>query len=383
MMFAERLQFQKFIMISLLAHLIFAGLLSAVRISMPFPPERPLRVRIVDQPRRTAVRPPLQPKNLGEFSARAQRPAEKEGPARAPDSSLLPGAERVIPRMAITPPPASLAATPGVPAPRPVPSPSIPSAASPPSALADLSPPPSTAGAPRVIPSPSIPPPPRVPPASAASVAKAVPAPPSATAAPRASSPPAPSPPAMSSEGAVQGAPSGRAGTSDPKGRQGPRRSGVEADERTGGQYDLRGQVAMLWKSLDPRQYPYHDIDTDEDGDTGSTTERTVSLDTQDSRFASYLLGVKRRIEALWAYPPGARGLSGNLVITFGITRDGRLADLHLTETSGLAPLDNEAVRAIREAAPFAPFPGRMQYERLNIRAAFYYYASRAGVRGR
>jgi protein TonB len=137
----------------------------------------------------------------------------------------------------------------------------------------------------------------------------------------------------------------------------------------------------MLWKSLDPTKYP-HETDAGTDGDTGSATERTISLDSQDARFASYLLGVKRRIESRWGYPVEARGLTGNLLVTFAITRDGRLTDLQLTETSGIAPLDNEAIRAIRDAAPFSPFPERMKYERLNIRAAFFYYASRARVRG-
>lgn len=141
----------------------------------------------------------------------------------------------------------------------------------------------------------------------------------------------------------------------------------------------------MLYKSLDPQKYPFRvqDADTGEEGDTGSTRERTISLDSQDSRFASYLLGIKRRIEGIWRYPPEALGLSGNLLVTFSIVRDGRLGDLQLTETSGIAPLDNEAIRAIREAAPFAPFPDRLKFERLNIRAAFYYYASRAGLKGR
>lgn len=138
----------------------------------------------------------------------------------------------------------------------------------------------------------------------------------------------------------------------------------------------------MLWKSLDPTKYPHQEADTGVDGDTGSPTERTISLDSQDSRYASYLLGVKRRIESRWGYPPDARGLTGDLLVTFAITRDGRLTDLNLTETSGIAPLDNEAIRAIREAAPFAPFPERMKFERLNIRAAFYYYNTRARVRG-
>jgi protein TonB len=157
--------------------------------------------------------------------------------------------------------------------------------------------------------------------------------------------------------------------------RGGAQERGTEGQAR---QYDLRGQVAMLWKSLDPRNYASTAGDAEEEGDSGSPAEKTVSLDSHDSRYASYLLGVKRRIESLWRYPPEARGLTGNLLVTFSILRDGRLKDLQLVETSGIGPLDDEAIRAIREAAPFNPFPERMRFERLNIRAAFYYYASRA-----
>jgi protein TonB len=139
----------------------------------------------------------------------------------------------------------------------------------------------------------------------------------------------------------------------------------------------------MLWKNLDARQYPGQEADTGEEGDTGSPTERTISLDSQDSRYASYLLDVKKRIEHFWGYPPEARGLTGNLVVTFGITRDGHLSDLQLTQTSGIAPLDNEAIRAIRQATPFNPFPERMRFERLNIQAAFYYHVNRRGIRER
>lgn len=138
----------------------------------------------------------------------------------------------------------------------------------------------------------------------------------------------------------------------------------------------------MLWKSLDPRKYPDQEADIGAEGDTGSPDERTVSLDSQDSRYASYLLGVKRRIESRWGYPPEAHGLMGNLLVTFVITREGHLSNLQLTETSGIAPLDNEAIRAIREAAPFAPFPDRLKFERLNIRAAFYYYNAGRARRG-
>lgn len=389
-MFVERLQFQKFIVLSLLAHLIFAGLLSTVRISVPIPADRPLRIRIVNQPKPSAIRPPLDHRNLGQFSSRAQRPAGKEGPARTPASSLRPNLESRSPRAALSLPPPPRQGTPAAPAPRALPAPSIPAVPAAPSVLADLSAP-TPAPAPRALSTPSIPPPRLVSPPPASTAGKAVPALPGAIAAPQGPSPPAPSPLVQRGEhegkqigsgGAVKGAPAGRAGASEPRVTQGGRSSG-DGNEGAARPYDLRGQVAMLWKNLDPSKYPYQDADTGEEGETGSTTERTISLDSQDSRFASYLLGVKRRIENIWDYPPEARGLTGNLVVTFGITRDGRLSDLQLIETSGIAPLDNEAIRAIREAAPFAPFPERMKYERLNIRAAFYYYASRAGFKGR
>ena len=385
-MFTERLHIQKFIMLSLLAHLILGGLLSKLQISVPFPSERPLRVRIVDQRAPGANRPPLDSRNLGQFSGRAQRPAEKEGPAKTPDSSLHPNLESASPRAAILPPPPPPQVGPAAPAPRAVPSPSMPAVPSAPSLLAESPPSSSPTAAPRTAPTPLIAPPPRVAPAPAAPAGKAAAVPPPMESAGRPREARATRaqgvPPALGSERAANAASPGRPGTPGAKGAQGGPSSGdgVEGPARP---YDLRGQVAMLWKNLDPSKYPYQDADTGEEGDTGSTTERTISLDSQDSRFASYLLGVKRRIENTWGYPPEARGLTGNLVVTFGITRDGRLSDLQLIDTSGIAPLDNEAVRAIREAAPFAPFPERMKFERLNIRAAFYYYASRAGLRGR
>lgn len=133
----------------------------------------------------------------------------------------------------------------------------------------------------------------------------------------------------------------------------------------------------MLWKSLDAQQYPDRKAEAGEEGDVNAPGGPTVSLDSQDARFSSYLHEVKRRIEHVWSYPQDARGLTGNLIVTFGITRDGRLSDLQLTQTSGIAPLDNEAIRAIRVANPFGAFPERMHFERLNIRAAFYYHVSR------
>jgi len=307
MMSAEHPQIRNFIVFSLLAHLILAGLLSAMQLFARLPADRPLQVRILNRSVRTRV-PPTRKHIIPEkFAARTQRYAKKVGPLITPKRVSRPSVKSApLPTASLAPPPASAAI-----------------------ARSDAP------SAHRAALTPWVPPQMRTTPGLAVS----------------------PSPKVAQVE-PLEGESAG--GSTRPS--------------------DLRGQLAMLWKSLDAKQYPDQGADTSEEGDTDSPTGPTVSLDSQDSRFAPYLLGVKKRIEGVWGYPPGARGLTGNLVVTFGITRDGHLSDLQLTQTSGIAPLDNEAIRAIRQATPFSPFPERMHFERLNIRAAFYYHVSRGGI---
>ena len=311
MLAAEHPQFRNFIVVSLLAHLVFIGLLSAMQRSARLPADRPLQVRIVDRSVRAQTVPSPDRRTLGKVTARAHRSAKKARPPRTPDSSRIPRLASASPRRTVS----------------------------------------------------SRPP-------SAVEVRPAAPFTPTRQAALTPWTPP----PLRTLQGADV-TPSPKATHVEPL-----EGDGVGGSTRSS---NLRGQLAMLWKSLDAGQYPGQEANTGEESDTGSPGGPTVSLDSQDSRFVSYLMGVKRRIESVWAYPPDARGLTGNLVVTFGITRDGRLSDLQLTQTSGIAPLDNEAIRAIRQANPFGQFSEQMRFERLNIRAAFYYHVSRASLRDR
>ncbi|CBE69129.1 protein of unknown function [Candidatus Methylomirabilis oxygeniifera] len=310
MLFAEHPQIRNFIVVSLLAHLVFIGLISAMQRSAGLPTDRPLQVRIVDRSIRTRAVPVPDRRTLRTTTARAHRRTKQAGLQKAQASSRrfrrLASASS---RRTVTPPAVSAATV----------RPHAPSAYQ--TALTPWTP-----------------------------------------------------PPLRTLQGA-DAAPGPKAAHVEPLEGEGV---GVGGSTRPS---NLRGQMAMLWKSLDAGQYPGQATDTGDEGDTGSATGPTVSLDSQDSRFASYLMVVKRRIERVWSYPPDARGLTGNLIITFGITRDGRLSDLQLTQTSGLAPLDNEAIRAIRLANPFGPFSEQMRFERLNIRAAFYYHVSRASLK--
>jgi TonB family protein len=104
--------------------------------------------------------------------------------------------------------------------------------------------------------------------------------------------------------------------------------------------------------------------------------EDTVDLNTVEFRYFSYFAKLKEKIEQVWNYPETSRlnGEQGSLFLIFTIRRDGSLEDVKLLNPSGYARLDDEAIRAIRVASPFSPFPKSWErLERLNIRAEFRY----------
>ncbi|HEX3034093.1 MAG TPA: TonB family protein [Thermodesulfobacteriota bacterium] len=106
--------------------------------------------------------------------------------------------------------------------------------------------------------------------------------------------------------------------------------------------------------------------------------EDTVDLNTTEFKYFSYFLKLKRQIEGVWNYPETSRlrGEQGELFLVFTIKRNGELEDVNLIDPSGYVRLDEEAVRAIRVAAPFSPFPESWNLERLNVRAVFRYQIS-------
>lgn len=103
--------------------------------------------------------------------------------------------------------------------------------------------------------------------------------------------------------------------------------------------------------------------------------DEPVSLDTKEVKYASYFARIKHQIERVWIYPTEAaeRGISGDLTLTFRISKDGNLLGVRLMDRSGYEILDVAALKAVKEAAPFYPFPTTIQQEKLSIQANFVY----------
>lgn len=111
--------------------------------------------------------------------------------------------------------------------------------------------------------------------------------------------------------------------------------------------------------------------------------DNSVTLDTDEFKFISYNRWLKIKVESVLRYPELAAisGYQGTLYIKFDIMKDGSLGDVELLKSSGYKILDDEALRAIRSAAPFQPLPEEWNLERYSIRAAVLFYLSGAYIR--
>lgn len=103
---------------------------------------------------------------------------------------------------------------------------------------------------------------------------------------------------------------------------------------------------------------------------------KELIVNTKEFKYWSYLQKMKQKIEMVWEYPEYARqrGIGGQLKINFSIGKDGKIEKMILVDSSGLQVLDDAALKALRDASPFPPFPETWDISRLNIEGTFIYH---------
>ncbi len=90
-------------------------------------------------------------------------------------------------------------------------------------------------------------------------------------------------------------------------------------------------------------------------------------------RFPWYVEAVRNRISSNWlqsTVDPAVRW-APRAVVTFQVLRDGSVANIQLSRSSGNASVDNSAIRAIRESSPLARLPA--EYPGANVSVEFYF----------
>jgi periplasmic protein TonB len=131
------------------------------------------------------------------------------------------------------------------------------------------------------------------------------------------------------------------------------------------------GSTLALLDGFDAEQFASLDTDSTKDSDD----DELVSLDTTEVKYASYFARIKHQIERVWIYPSDAaqKGISGVLSLKFRISKDGNLMGVYIIDKSGYEILDVAALKAVKEAAPFYPFPKNIHREKISILANFVY----------
>ncbi len=87
-----------------------------------------------------------------------------------------------------------------------------------------------------------------------------------------------------------------------------------------------------------------------------------------------YLKLVERRVDENWAtHGIDLRGMRGDPVVRFTITRDGSLSSVLMEKSSGSPDLDDSAVQAVRESSPFPPLPDDFSADKLDVHFGFSY----------
>jgi periplasmic protein TonB len=92
-----------------------------------------------------------------------------------------------------------------------------------------------------------------------------------------------------------------------------------------------------------------------------------ISAETKEHAYAAYMEAWRAKVEKVgnMNYPHRARekGLSGSLLLDVAINSDGSVKEIKIRRSSGHDLLDAGAVKIVKLAAPFSPFPDHIKNE--------------------
>ena len=112
-------------------------------------------------------------------------------------------------------------------------------------------------------------------------------------------------------------------------------------------------------------------------GTSGTTSGLSVGSSNQtgsagipaDFHFTYYIERMLALIESRWYKP--ATGTATSARVGFVIMKDGKLQDIRLEESSGLASFDRAALRALYAANPLPPLPPAYGKSSLTVHLSF------------
>lgn len=135
------------------------------------------------------------------------------------------------------------------------------------------------------------------------------------------------------------------------------RNPGPSTSSRTGPQNDDGGELSKF-AGLTP-SVPGPAKPAGKNGEPGTVREGKKGGNQGegmiDVDYSKYMAALQRRIKQNW-FPPKCPD-SKKITVRFNILRNGSLRNLKLVNSSGIAINDTAALKAVSNAAPFAPLP--------------------------
>lgn len=120
---------------------------------------------------------------------------------------------------------------------------------------------------------------------------------------------------------------------------------------------NARASVASLQAELD-REY---------ENWSKRPRHKHIGVNTREYKYASYMESWRNKVERIgnMNYPDDVRreGLSGELVLQVALNANGTVYEVKILTPSRHAALDDAALRIVRLASPFAPFPDSIKDE--------------------
>jgi TonB family protein len=149
-----------------------------------------------------------------------------------------------------------------------------------------------------------------------------------------------------------------------------------QAAAAANGPVDLRSAIREVGKvaSLGGRQ----GLDLGQlGGDKGSAEAGPLSFETSWYDWGEYAESMVSKIRVHWEEemprPLLQTGMKGVVTIRFTIHRDGSITEVNIINSSGVAPYDYAAKKAIELASPLKPLPPDFPKETEHVTAMFYY----------
>jgi TonB family protein len=78
------------------------------------------------------------------------------------------------------------------------------------------------------------------------------------------------------------------------------------------------------------------------------------------SEWDAYVVDLEKKVLSKWFPPPGIKAYKG-VKVEMRIRKDGRLSRTSMTKSSQILVVNQAAVKAVKDAAPFKPFPDSLK----------------------